>query len=199
VAIGLTAISVSAPVTKATAAPALALAFWRSALGTAAAAPYLALRRPAELRDAGPGVRRDAVVAGVLLAAHFGTWMPSLKLTSVTASTALVATTPVWTVLAERIRGVQVPRSVLVGWPRTRRRAGDHRGGCRALGECPGGTSWRCSAGWPARGTSSPAERARRGLSNTAYSVAAFGTCASLMPPVCLLFGVDRRTRRAPG
>jgi drug/metabolite transporter (DMT)-like permease len=191
VAIGVAAVSLSAPVTKVTAAPALALAFWRSAIGAAAAAPYLALRRPAELRAAGPGVRRDAVIAGALLAAHFGTWLPSLKLTSVTASTALVATTPVWTVLAERIRGVPVPRTVLIG-------VGLALAGVLAITGVDAGRSASALAGdllallggVASAGYVVAGERARRGLSNPAYSVAAFGTCAVLMLPVCLLFGV---------
>jgi drug/metabolite transporter (DMT)-like permease len=191
VAIGVAAVSLSAPVTKVTAAPALALAFWRATIGAAAAAPYVALRRPAELRDARPRVRRAAAVAGVLLAAHFAAWLPSLKLTSVTASTALVATTPVWTVLGERIRGVPVPRTVLIGVALA-------LAGILAITGVDAGRSPRALAGdllallggMASAGYVVAGEQARRGLSNPAYSVAAFGTCAVLMLPVCLLFGV---------
>jgi drug/metabolite transporter (DMT)-like permease len=65
---------------------------------TLAAIPVLAL---AALRGRltvihGPTERRLAL-AGVLLAAHFGTWIASLQHASVAISTLLVCTTPVWT------------------------------------------------------------------------------------------------------
>ena len=43
------------------------------------------------------------------LAVHFGTWVPSAKLTSVAMSVALVCTTPVWTALIARSAGIHVP------------------------------------------------------------------------------------------
>jgi drug/metabolite transporter (DMT)-like permease len=42
-------------------------------------------------------------VAGLLLAVHFGVWIPSVRLTTVAASTVLVTTQPVWTALLARI------------------------------------------------------------------------------------------------
>ncbi len=108
-------ISSSAPIIAATAAPALAIAFWRCFLGSAATAPWVLLRRRAELRRIG---RRELLLvgaAGLLLGAHFATWIPSVRLTTVASSTALVATQPVWAALIAVRRGARLPRAAWVG------------------------------------------------------------------------------------
>jgi len=68
----------------------------------------------------GPAARSEdrrawklSVVAGLLLAVHFATWIPSLSLTSVSSSVALVATQPVWAALIAGAIGRPVGRS---GW-----------------------------------------------------------------------------------
>jgi drug/metabolite transporter (DMT)-like permease len=58
---------------------------------------------------------RSSVVAGLFLAAHFAAWLPSLSMTSVAASIALVTTTPIWTALVARISGVRLPAAVWWG------------------------------------------------------------------------------------
>ena len=74
----------------------------------------LARRRP-ELRGlSAPGVRW-AAGAGVLLALHFATWVPSLRYTSVASATAIVATQPVWVALIARAQGHHVPRRAWLG------------------------------------------------------------------------------------
>jgi drug/metabolite transporter (DMT)-like permease len=55
------------------------------------------------------------VASGLLLGAHFATWIPSLRFTTVASSTALVATQPVWAALIARWRGAVIPRSAWVG------------------------------------------------------------------------------------
>lgn len=108
-------ISSSGPLIAAIAAPALAIAFWRCLLGSAATAPWVLVRQRAELRSM---TRREwhlLVAAGLLLGAHFATWIPSLRFTTVASSTALVATQPVWAALIARRRGVHIPRSAWVG------------------------------------------------------------------------------------
>jgi drug/metabolite transporter (DMT)-like permease len=67
----------------ATAVPALAIAFWRNALASAVLWPVALLRCRAELRGLERRERRLALLAGLLLALHFGTWVPSLTFTSV--------------------------------------------------------------------------------------------------------------------
>lgn len=76
---------------------------------------------PYALSRAGPELLRIrqkelflCAVSGVLLAAHFWTWIVSLEHTSVASSTALVTTNPIWVavlsawLLRERPRGAQI-------------------------------------------------------------------------------------------
>lgn len=114
-AIAVLFISSSGPIIAALAAPALAIAFWRCFLGSAATAPWVLWRRRREVRGL---TRREWWLigsAGLLLGAHFATWIPSLRFTTVASSTALVATQPVWAALIARQRGAHIPRSAWVG------------------------------------------------------------------------------------
>ncbi|WP_433782314.1 DMT family transporter [Actinomycetospora sp. CA-101289] len=106
-------ISFSAPlavVAGAVGVPALAVAFWRTATASAVLAPVAARSGPVTGRDL-----RTCAAAGLLLAVHFGTWTPSLLLTSVATSTALVCTTPLWTAVLTRLLGGRVPALVWAG------------------------------------------------------------------------------------
>ena len=108
-------IASSAPIIAAIAAPALAIAFWRCFLGSALTSPWVLLRRRGEWRSL---TRREVLLiggAGLLLGAHFATWIPSLRFTSVAASTALVATQPVWAALIAQFRGAHIPRRAWLG------------------------------------------------------------------------------------
>src|SRR5207253_8579993 len=109
------AVSTSAPLIRAAHAPKLAIAFWRNAMAVAVLAPLTATRRRAEVADLAPAERRGALLAGVLLAAHFATWVPSLSFTTVASSVALVATQPVWAALLARLRGDHVPLRAWAG------------------------------------------------------------------------------------
>lgn len=55
------------------------------------------------------------LAAGILLGAHFATWVPSLRYTSVASSTALVATQPVWAAIIASRRGARVPATAWIG------------------------------------------------------------------------------------
>ena len=114
-AVALTAVSTSGPLIAATVAPALAIAFWRNAMAAGVLLPVVLLRCRAELRALDGREWRLAGLAGVLLALHFATWIPSLSFTSVASATALVATQPVWAALLSGLRGVPVGRAVWVG------------------------------------------------------------------------------------
>ncbi|MHB8340968.1 MAG: hypothetical protein ACYDB7_07300, partial [Mycobacteriales bacterium] len=94
--VALVAVSTSGPLITATVAPALAIAFWRNAMASAVVVPFAAGRARAELAALSGRQRGLAVLAGVFLAAHFATWVPSLRYTSVASATALVAAQPVW-------------------------------------------------------------------------------------------------------
>lgn len=108
-------VSLSAPLTTMMTAPMLALAFWRNAAGAAALLPVLLTRERSTLTGLGWRDLRSSVVAGLFLAAHFAAWLPSLSMTTVAASVALVTTTPIWTALAARISGVLLPTAVWWG------------------------------------------------------------------------------------
>ena len=114
-AVSIGGISFSGPLISATAAPALAIAFWRNVMSVGALGPYALLRHRAELRGIGRRALLLAVAAGALLAVHFALWMPSLRMTSVASATALVTTTPLWTILLLRLFGVRAPRMVWLG------------------------------------------------------------------------------------
>ncbi len=108
-------ISSSGPIIAAMAMPALAIAFWRCFLGSAATAPWVLLRQRGSLRRMTRAELRLVVIAGLLLGAHFATWIPSLRFTTVASSTALVATQPVWAALIARRRGAHIPRLAWIG------------------------------------------------------------------------------------
>jgi drug/metabolite transporter (DMT)-like permease len=108
-------ISSSGPIIAATVAPALAIAFWRCFLGSAATAPWVLLRKRVELRRMTRHEWWLVGASGLLLGAHFATWIPSLRFTTVASSTALVATQPVWAALIARQRGAVIPRTAWIG------------------------------------------------------------------------------------
>jgi len=95
-------VSASAPLIAACTAPALAIAMYRCALGAAVtAAAMVVMGRP--IRVTGGWSR--AALPGVALAAHFAAWIPSLRLTTVALSTAMISTQPVWSALLSRVTG----------------------------------------------------------------------------------------------
>jgi drug/metabolite transporter (DMT)-like permease len=194
-AVGVAAVSFSGPIAAATAAPALAVAMWRNAFGAAAVLPWALTKRRQELarlvRTERPVLAR-AVAAGLVLAVHFGLWIPSLRLTSVTAATALVTSSPLFTMAADRLAGRRVPPAVVAGVllavagvlvitgvdATTSARA--LTGDLMALG---GGAA---AAGYTVLGAS-----VRRTVSTTGYTAVAYTVCALALLPVCLLGGVQ--------
>ena len=90
---GVLAVSSAAVMIRVAGAPALAVAFWRCALGVAILLPSALIRR-----DRFPRGRTlyVGIASGVALGAHFGFWISSLDYTSVAASVVLVSNTPVF-------------------------------------------------------------------------------------------------------
>ena len=186
--LGVSAVSTSAPLIAATAAPALAIAFWRNALASGVLAPVALLRCRAELR----GLRRRewllALAAGALLAAHFATWIPSVRMTSVATSTALVATQPVWAALISRLRGHPVSRQVWGGIALSVLGAVfltglDVQVGARAL---TGDGLALLGAAFAAAYMTAGGE-VRRSVSTTTYTLLCYTTTAALLLLVCLV------------
>src|SRR3954470_23512306 len=144
--VAVLAVSSSAPLIAFAAAPALAVAFWRNGLAFAALTPITAGPRRAEVPTLRSRSGLFAVLAGLALALHFATWMPSVQLGSVATATALVATQPVWQGL---IAAVQGRRPSAAGWL-----------GLAVAGAGPArGRGWRGRPGPPGSTSASPGRR----------------------------------------
>lgn len=115
IAVAVAAVSTSAPIIREAAAPSLAVALWRNLLAAGVLVPLVAVRHRAEARAVEARDRRLSMLAGLLLAAHFAAWVPSLSFTTVSSSVALVATQPVWAAVIASTRGEDVPAAVWAG------------------------------------------------------------------------------------
>jgi len=172
----------------ATAVPALAIAFWRNALASAVLWPVALLRCRAELAGLSAHEKRLALLAGLLLALHFGTWVPSLTLTSVASATALVATQPVWTALLSGLRGVPVGGRVWAGIALATAGAllltgVDLQISDRALA----GDALALLGGLFAAGYVVVGGEVRRSVTTTTYTTLCYSTAALLLLVVCVL------------
>ncbi|AGZ46259.1 hypothetical protein AFR_40025 [Actinoplanes friuliensis DSM 7358] len=198
--VAVLAVSSSAPLIAFAAAPALAVAFWRNGLAFAALTPITVGPRRFELATLRSRSGVFAVLAGVALALHFATWMPSVQLGSVATATALVATQPVWQGL---IAAAQGKRPSTAGWV--------------GIGLAVAGAAWATGIDIGVSGQAVLAdvlaligaiaasiytaygERARASLSTTTYTWVCYGTCGALLLVVCVvgrvqLHGYDNRT-----
>jgi len=193
--VAIIAISSSAPMIAYCAAPALAIAFWRNTFAVATITPFAATRQRAELRALlGPGGRRallGCVLAGLWLSAHFGTWVPSAKLTNAAMATALVNTTPVWTALLAVLRKVHVPVVTWVGigisLVGTALAAGlDMRVSPHALL----GDGLALAGGLAAAVYTTIGERVRTSVSTTAYTLVCYSVCGVVLLGVSVIGGV---------
>jgi drug/metabolite transporter (DMT)-like permease len=193
--LAVAAVSSSAPLIAFAAAPALAIAFWRNTISAGLLSPVTLIRRRAELRALTWGASRRegwfCVLSGVALAAHFATWMPSAQLTSVAASTALVATQPVWQGLIALGQGRRLPSVVWVGIGvavvgAALATGADFGHSHRAvMGDLLAVIGGMAAAVYTALG-----ERARTTISTTTYTTICYGVCAALLLVVCLVGGV---------
>ncbi|WP_431047503.1 DMT family transporter [Streptomyces sp. P1-3] len=193
-AVAIAGVSLSAPLIAATAAPALAIAFWRNAMAVGVLTPLVLLRprHRAELTAMGRKALLLSAAAGGLLALHFGVWLPSLHMTSVASSTALVTTTPIWTALLLRLLGHRPPALAWAGMAvaflgvviltgvdlslSPRALAGD---GLALAGGVAG-------AGYVVLGA-----QVRRTVSTTAYTYVCYTVTAVLLLAACLLSGAS--------
>lgn len=102
--------SASAPLITACEAPALAIAMYRCLFAALLTFIWMTvLSRRVEARF------RAAVWPGLALGAHFAAWLPSLRLTSVALSTAMISTQPVWSAVLSRLSGAAVAPAVWWG------------------------------------------------------------------------------------
>ena len=184
--IGVLCASASPPLIAATAAPALAIAFWRTGAAALVLLPAVLFRRE---RFHGRAVWLS-LLAGVALAAHFGTFIPSLSYTTVASSTALVCSQAVWAAMLGHMLGERMPRRAWLGTAvcfvgvllitgvdvalSTRALFGDL---LALLGGLFGGV-YIVTGGF-----------VRRDLSTLAYTVLCYGACGLLLLGVCLIGG----------
>ncbi|MEU3452064.1 DMT family transporter [Micromonospora sp. NPDC006766] len=194
-ALAVTAVSSSAPLIAFAAAPALAVACWRNLLSAAVLGPFALVRRRAEFRALTVGAgRREGwycVLSGVALAAHFATWMPSAKLTTVAAATALGATQPVWQGLIARWQGRRLPMAAWAGIGVAVLGAVLATGADFTVsGRAFAGDLLAVAGGLFAAVYTAFGERARATISTTTYTTICYGVCAAILLVVCLLGGV---------
>ena len=187
--IGILAVSTSGPLIAAAAAPALAIAMWRNVFAVGVIAPFAVARHRAELTGMTRREWRWSLAAGVLLAAHFATWVPSLDYTSVASATAIVCVQPVWVALIARRMGHDVPARawwgiglalaavvVLTGV--------DFSLDPRALV----GDLLALAGGVFAAFYTVAGGEVRRTVSTTAYTLVCYGICAVLLLVACVAF-----------
>src|ERR1700712_4431561 len=106
--VALAGVSASGPIMAATAAPALAIAFWRNALGAGLTGGF-SLTNLRQFATVDRRAYAMAVVGGCFLSLHFATWVPSVKYTSVASATALVSTQSIFSALIAAAAGRRLP------------------------------------------------------------------------------------------
>lgn len=186
--VGVLAVSSAAILARVASAPPLALAWWRTAAGAVALAPF-AVRARVRVTPRG---RVLLVSSGVLLAAHFWLWFASLERTTVSASAVLVSMSPVVVGAgAARLLGEAPDRRTWAGLSLTVVGAavivaGDLGGtGARALaGDAMAATAAVAMAGYLLAG-----RRARRTLPVSVYATWAYGTAAGALLLAALATG----------
>jgi drug/metabolite transporter (DMT)-like permease len=192
--VAILAISSSGPLVAFAAAPALAIAFWRNALSASVLLPVAGIRRRTELRGlfaaAGRPVLLGCVLAGVFLAIHFATWVPSVKLTTVADAAALGATQPVWQGLIALGQGRRLGRPMWIG-------IGIAVAGALATTGVDFAVSSRAVAGdllaivggMAAAVYTAFGERVRSSTSTLGYTTICYTVCAVILFGVSLAFG----------
>jgi drug/metabolite transporter (DMT)-like permease len=192
IALAVTAVSTSAPLIREASAPALAVAFWRNALAVAVLVPVavLAPRTRREVGALAPRQRSLALGAGLLLAAHFATWVPSLSFTTVASSVALVATQPVWAALIARLRGQHVPLQAWAGIAVAVAGAVVLTGVDLAIStRALFGDALALAGGVLAAGYVTVGAEVRRSTSTTVYTLICYSTAGALLLGACLAGG----------
>ena len=192
IAVAVMGISLSGPLTALVMAAPLAIAFWRNAAGAAALLPVLLTRERATLTGLRLRDLRSSAVAGLFLAGHFAAWLPSLTMTTVAASIALVTTTPIWTALAARISGVRLPAAVWWGLVLAVVGAALIAGVDFAVSEeAVKGDALALLGAIAAGGYVLAGARARERLATSAYTVLCYSVCAIVLFVAALLFDVE--------
>ncbi len=163
--------------------------------------PFALMRYRAEIIALTRRERLKAVLSGVFLALHFGTWITSLQYTSVASSVVLVTTTPLWVallsplVLKEPIRKavilglvVSVTGGVIVGLANA---CGWGPGGwvCRSQtfsGKAMWGNALALFGAWMAAGYMLIGRQLRKKLNIISYAALVYGVAAVILTLVVI-------------
>ncbi len=182
--------STAGPLIAATTAPALAIAFWRNGLAAALLLVPALFRCRRELRGMSVRVLGGSLLAGTFLAAHFATFTPSLRFTSVASAAALVCSSAVWAAIFSRFLGERLSLRAWMG-------VGVALGGVLLLTGLDLSVTPRALLGdllallggmfggaYVVAGG-----RCRRHLSTTSYTLLCYGSAAGILLLVCVLTG----------
>ncbi|MEE2570078.1 DMT family transporter [Pseudarthrobacter sp. J64] len=193
-AVGVLGVASSGPLIAATlgatTVSALAIAFWRNAIGAVVMAAPTALREPRRFGAITAQEFRWSALAAVALALHFACFITSLQLTSVAAATALVCLQSAWIAIFALMRGTRFRWQVPAG-------LGLAFGGVVAITGFDMGTSpdallgdLLAVAGGALAGLYTLAGgKARQTMTTGTYTALCYGMCAVLVAVMALLFG----------
>jgi len=182
--IGIFGIGSSGPLIALSTMPVPTLIFWRNFGGSLVTLPF-ALRH--KLNRTGV---KWAVLAGVVLAVHFVGFFLSMRLTSVTAGTAIVATQPIFAAFFVKLTGGHIPTKawfgMLISFSGVVVVTGidlqlDRRS---FLGDLAALISGALAAAYMLIGS-----RAQQTLATTSYTTICYFTCAVTALPMALLSG----------
>jgi len=184
--IGIFGIGSSGPLIALSAMPVPTLIFWRNLGGSLMTLPF-ALRHKLDRT----GVKW-AVLAGVVLAVHFVGFFLSMRMTSVTAGTAIVATQPIFAAFFVKLTGGHIPTKawlgMLISFTGVLVVTGidlqlDRRS---FLGDLAALISGALAAAYMLIGS-----RAQQTLATTSYTTICYFVCAMTALPMALISGYD--------
>ncbi|WP_313408993.1 DMT family transporter [Aeromicrobium sp.] len=184
-------VSLSGPLMAATAAPVLAIAFWRNAMATGLLAPFALTRHRAAITGQTRNGWGLSIVAGAALAAHFACWVASLKLTSVAVATALVSMQVLFVIAIDALRGRRATASVVGGSLLALAGVAAISGVDLSLSrDAIIGDGLALAGGLFAAIYVVTGARVRETLSTTAYTFTCYGICSAILLVACLATGV---------
>jgi len=184
--IGIFGIGSSGPLIALSTMPVPTLIFWRNLGGSLMTLPF-ALRHKLERT----GVKW-AILAGVVLAVHFVGFFLSMRMTSVTAGTAIVATQPIFAAFFVKLTGGHIPTKawfgLLISFTGVVLVTGidlqlDRRS---FMGDLAALISGALAAAYMLIGS-----RAQQTLATTSYTTICYFTCAATALPMALLSGYE--------
>jgi len=182
--IGIFGIGSSGPLIALSAMPVPTLIFWRNLGGSLMTLPF-ALRHKLDRT----GVKW-AMLAGVVLAVHFVGFFLSMRMTSVTAGTAIVATQPIFAAFFVKLTGGHIPAKawlgMLISFSGVLLVTGidlqlDRRS---FMGDLAALISGALAAAYMLIGS-----RAQKTLATTSYTTICYFVCAATALPMALLSG----------